>query len=59
MVLLLVQQQLEIINSRSKNQLLKQTNVSACIEANNLGVDEGLMLDPKGLYRRVIQLIFL
>ena len=30
------------------NSLSKHNCISACIEANNLGVDEGLMLDPKG-----------
>ena len=30
------------------NSLSKHNCISACIEANKLGVDEGLMLDPKG-----------
>ena len=30
------------------NSLSKHNCVAACIEANNLGVDEGLMLDPNG-----------
>ncbi len=30
------------------NSLSKHNCISACIEANNLGVDEGLMLDAKG-----------
>ena len=30
------------------NSLSKHNCIAACIEANNLGVDEGLMLDPNG-----------
>ena len=30
------------------NSLSKHNCIAACIEANKLGVDEGLMLDPKG-----------
>ena len=30
------------------NSLSKHNCIAACIEANKLGVNEGLMLDPKG-----------
>ena len=30
------------------NSLSKHNCIAACIEANKLGFDEGLMLDPKG-----------